>query len=225
MEAILEFLTSVPGPTGKPALEFVLLEWCSRQHLFFGAYERKVSSVALCKILQHAITHNDQRFQDIHVQGDEIAQQTNGIRTRSKALQEPTQWTSVPVLVKIYKLLINELSNQMETNASLQANNGLDDEDEGWDEDDEDGDEVQFTGQTLYSLLDQYDKGDYQGLGLDEEDEDDPDALQDPTSQIDLQAYLTEFFQSFSQQPCFSVFTSHHTDVEKQVLHAISINV
>lgn len=45
MEAILEFLTSVPGPTGKPALEFVLLEWCSRQHLFFGAYERKVRYV------------------------------------------------------------------------------------------------------------------------------------------------------------------------------------
>ena len=42
IEAVLEFLTNVPDPMGKPALEFVLREWCSRQHLFFGSYERKV---------------------------------------------------------------------------------------------------------------------------------------------------------------------------------------
>ena len=48
LDAVLEFLTSVPGPTGKPALEFVLVEWCSRQHLFYGSYERKVRSVGPC---------------------------------------------------------------------------------------------------------------------------------------------------------------------------------
>ena len=42
MEAVLDFLSTVPGPTGKPALEFVLSEWCSKQHLFYGAYEAKV---------------------------------------------------------------------------------------------------------------------------------------------------------------------------------------
>lgn len=42
MDAVLDFLSSVPGPTGKSALEFVLVEWCSRQHLFFGKYERKI---------------------------------------------------------------------------------------------------------------------------------------------------------------------------------------
>ena len=45
MEAVLDFLSSVPGPTGKPALEFVLTEWCSKQHLFYGAYEGKVRLV------------------------------------------------------------------------------------------------------------------------------------------------------------------------------------
>ncbi len=30
----------------------------------------------------------------------------------------PDQWTMVPVLVKIYKLLINELSNQIESSMS-----------------------------------------------------------------------------------------------------------
>jgi len=42
MEAVLDFLSTVPGPTGKPALEFVLTEWCSKQHLFYGLYEAKV---------------------------------------------------------------------------------------------------------------------------------------------------------------------------------------
>ena len=45
MSAVLDFLTNVPGPTGKPALEFVLTEWCSKQHLFYGAYEGKVRFV------------------------------------------------------------------------------------------------------------------------------------------------------------------------------------
>ena len=38
----------------------------------------------------------------------------------------PTQWTRVPVLVKIYKLIVNELSNQMESNIA----SGLHDEEE-----------------------------------------------------------------------------------------------
>lgn len=45
LEPVLDFLTSVPGPTGKPALEFVLDEWCSRQNLFYGSYERRVRYV------------------------------------------------------------------------------------------------------------------------------------------------------------------------------------
>ncbi|KAM7306431.1 importin-9 [Ixodes scapularis] len=43
MGAVLEFLSGVPGPTGQSALAFVLTEWCSRQTVFYGAYENKVS--------------------------------------------------------------------------------------------------------------------------------------------------------------------------------------
>ena len=50
LEAVLDFLTSVPGPTGKPALEFILTEWCSRQHLFYGSYERKIRQEILHSI-------------------------------------------------------------------------------------------------------------------------------------------------------------------------------
>ena len=42
----------------------------------------------------------------------------------------PEQWTSIPVLVKIYKLLINELSNQIECNMSARSTKGDNDDDE-----------------------------------------------------------------------------------------------
>lgn len=46
LEPLLEFLCSLPGPTGKPALEFVMAEWTSRQHLFYGQYTRAKSGGA-----------------------------------------------------------------------------------------------------------------------------------------------------------------------------------
>jgi len=43
MDAVLNFLSTVPGPNGEPAMQFVLTNWLSRQNSFFGNYERKVS--------------------------------------------------------------------------------------------------------------------------------------------------------------------------------------
>lgn len=71
-DAVLNFLSTVPGPTGQSALAFVLSEWVSRQHLFFGRYDRKVATVALCKILEYGVTHGDSRLNEITVKGDEI---------------------------------------------------------------------------------------------------------------------------------------------------------
>ncbi|PSN50918.1 hypothetical protein C0J52_08155 [Blattella germanica] len=57
----------------------------------------------------------------------------------------------------------------------------------------------------------------------DDDDEDDPDALQDPVYHLNLQQYLTEFLQSFSQQPYFHAFTDHLNDQEKQMLASIGV--
>lgn len=40
----------------------------------------------------------------------------DGIRTRSQTQNQPPQWTHIPLLVKIYKLLVNELSLEIELN-------------------------------------------------------------------------------------------------------------
>ena len=63
LDAVMNFLCSVPGPSGEPALHFVLTEWVARQHVFYGAYEKKVSLVALAKLLMHGVGNNDARLQ------------------------------------------------------------------------------------------------------------------------------------------------------------------
>ncbi|XP_076124017.1 importin-9 [Alosa pseudoharengus] len=225
LEPLLEFLCSLPGPTGKPALEFVMAEWMSRQHLFYGQYEGKVSTVALCKLLQHGLNTNDKRLHDIIVKGDEIFTPEEGIRTRSKSAKNPECWTNIPLLVKVFKLIVNELSSVVEANATRnsaadwsQESGGMweDQEEEEEDEEEDEG----LHGQLLSDLIssNKYDDDYY-----DDDDEDDPDALKDPIYQIDLQAYLTDFLTQFSQQPCYSMFSGHLNEAERRVLQGIGL--
>ncbi|XP_029990730.1 importin-9 [Sphaeramia orbicularis] len=226
LEPLLEFLCSLPGPTGKPALEFVMTEWMSRQHLFYGQYEGKVSTVALCKLLQHSLNTDDKRLQDIVVKGEEIYSPEEGIRTRSKTAKNPERWTNIPLLVKIFKLIINELSTVVEANASRanaadwsQDSTGMweeQEEEEGEDDEEDEG----LAGQLLSDLIasNKYDDDYYE-----DDEEDDPDALKDPIYQIDLQAYLTDFLTQFAQQPCYSMFSGHLNNAERQTLQSIGL--
>lgn len=226
LDPLLEFLCSLPGPTGKPALEFVMTEWMSRQHLFYGQYEGKVSTVALCKLLQHGLNTNDKRLQDIVVKGEEIFSPDEGIRTRSKSAKNPERWTNIPLLVKIFKLIVNELSSVVEANASRanpadwsQDSTGMwedQEEEEGEDDDEDEG----LAGQLLSDLIasNKYDDDYYE-----DDEEDDPDALKDPIYQIDLQAYLTDFLTQFAQQPCYSMFSGHLNDAERRALQSIGL--
>uniref|UniRef100_A0A7N6BR71 Importin N-terminal domain-containing protein n=1 Tax=Anabas testudineus TaxID=64144 RepID=A0A7N6BR71_ANATE len=225
LEPLLEFLCSLPGPTGKPALEFVMTEWMSRQHLFYGQYEGKVSTVALCKLLQHGLNTDDKRLQDIVVKGEEIYNPEDGIRTRSKSAKNPERWTNIPLLVKVFKLIINELSTVVEANAS-RANaadwsqgeyNQTTPPEDG--EDDEEEDEG-VAGQLLSDLIA---SNKYEDDYYEDDEEDDPDALKDPIYQIDLQAYLTDFLTQFAQQPCYSMFSGHLNNAERQTLQSIGL--
>uniref|UniRef100_A0AAQ5Z5I5 Importin N-terminal domain-containing protein n=1 Tax=Amphiprion ocellaris TaxID=80972 RepID=A0AAQ5Z5I5_AMPOC len=202
LEPLLEFLCSLPGPTGKPALEFVMTEWMSRQHLFYGQYEGKVSTVALCKLLQHGLNTDDKRLQDIVVKGEELYSPEDGIRTRSKSAKNPERWTNIPLLVKIFKLIINELSTVVEANASRASAADWSQGEQKWDK------------QQFHSFNDDY---------YEDDEEDDPDALKDPIYQIDLQAYLTDFLTQFAQQPCYSMFSGHLNTAERQTLQSIGL--
>ncbi|XP_053974223.1 importin-9 [Hylaeus anthracinus] len=211
-DAVLNFLSTVPGPTGQSALAFVLSEWVSRQHLFFGRYDRKVATVALCKILEYGVTHGDSRLNEITVKGDEIFSGNEGVRTRSKAESQPYQWTTIPVLAKIFKLIINELANDIEAVAANQ------DTDES-DDDEEDDDENAFLdpGYETMLLLEK-------AANEAEEDEDDPELLQDSIYHLNLSQYLRDFLLNFSTHHCFPAYVQHLNIPERKILSSLNIN-
>jgi hypothetical protein len=139
LEAVLGFLSGVPGPTGQSALHFVMSEWVSRQHLFYGAYESKVSLMALAKLLQYGVNNNDDRLNEITVRGDEVfSENGGGPRTRSARAAKPDQWTSVPLLAKIFKLLLVEMNNLLELHEESEDED--DEEDGEWDDDSQESD-------------------------------------------------------------------------------------
>lgn len=140
---------------------------------------------------------------------------TDGIRTRSQTQNQPPQWTHIPLLVKIYKLLVNELSIEIELNMARDEDE--EETDEEW-EDDELARGEQ--GVCISQLLEE---SDYKAGTEDTGDDKDPDALQDPVYHINIQQYLTEFLQSFSQQPYFHAFLQHLNKQEKQVLESIGV--
>lgn len=227
LAAVLNFLCSVPGPSGEPALHFVMTEWVARQHMFYGSYETKVTIVALAKLLQHGVNNNDTRLQDIHVNGDQIMNEA--ARTRSQKKLHPDQWTSVPLLVKIFKLLVQDLnSNLADALASATVQEDLDEEEseeegEGgeWVEDEHGMDNVENKGTIdLSKLLENnhhHDEDDEE-----EDEEDDPDALNDPIYRLNIRQYLTEFVREFCKQPYFaSHFAQHLNADEKRTLNTV----
>lgn len=116
MEAVLNFLSTVPGPTGEPAIQYVFSNWLSRQHMFYGTYERKVSTMALCKLFEHGVTTEDVRLTSVSIRDVVVPVSTARTRqTRSQTNKQPQQWQDVPILVKIFKLLLSELANLKES--------------------------------------------------------------------------------------------------------------
>jgi hypothetical protein len=238
LAAVLNFLSSVPGPTGESGLHFVLAEWVARQHVFYGAYENKVSILALVKLLQYGVSSNDARLQEINVKGDEIIVDHGARRmTRSARKQEPLQWTNIPVLAKMFKLIVNEMTNSLDALAQGDDEDDDDDvdtEEDEWDEEDGggDADHAGENGMTsapaangmtndLGKLLDPA----FNAYFDDDDEEEDPDAKADPVYSLNLKQYLTEFLHDFCKQPYFPHFSQHLNVVERSSLQSIGITV
>jgi len=211
MDAVLQFLSNVPGPTGNSALHFVMSEWVAKQPNFYGSYESKVSITALAKLLQHGVNSNDTRLTEITVRGDQVF--SEGRSTRSSRQNKPEQWTEVPLLAKLLKLLINEIQNVLEEAADLDDESDDDDEWEGSSQDSDTGD-LNSSNQAvdLSKLLAPAE--DY----LDDVEEEDPDCKADPVYSLDIKQYLLTFLREFTAQPCFSHFAPHLNPAEQQTL-------
>jgi len=217
-DAVLSFLSGVPGPTGNSALNFVMSEWVSKQHLFFGSYETKVSLMALAKLLQYGVNNNDDRLNEITVKGDEVFSE-GGPRTRSTRASRPIQFTTVPLLAKLSKILLQEMGTLLEM---AEDSEGDEDSEEDWDSQDEEatlnnsGAGRNGNGIELSTLLDE--GAEFVDV---EDEEEDPDSKMDPLYSVDLKKYLFNFLREFSAQPCFQHFLPHLNQAEQRTLQHI----
>ena len=212
-----------------------MTQWVAKHPDFYGSYESKVSTAALAKLLQYGVNSNDSRLGEIRVRGDEVF--TEGRATRSSR-NKPNQWTEVPLLAKLLKLLINEIQGVLEEvtscedvyssqlfNLSPQAecdDDSDEDDDEGWEADSQDSQESGGGGRAGDGRLD-LDKllapaEDY--LDTDLEDED-PDCKADPLYSLDMRQHLLSFLREFSNQPCFPHFAPHLNPAEQQTLRSL----
>ncbi|XP_053658692.1 importin-9 [Anopheles marshallii] len=221
LDAVMNFLSTVPGPTGETAMSFVLANWLSRQHLFYGQYERKVTTLALCKLFEHGVTTMDDRLNNVVIKEVLPVDSVNPRRTRSTTIK--TMWVDTPVLVKIFKLLLHELGSLYEAKEAYTKNLDSGD-DENSSSDDETDVSVDSAGKiSFHTLLTHMDEGEED----EEEDEDDrqlmAELMQDPIFQCDTMEYLNKFLNSFTQHDNFVAFLGKIDDAEKRILETVHV--
>ena len=79
------------------------------------------SIAALCKLLEYGISSNDVILNSMTVKGEQIFDDNAGVKTRSQ--QRTFEWTTIPFLVKIYKLIVSECAYVMESEFADEQNN------------------------------------------------------------------------------------------------------
>uniref|UniRef100_A0A182N2B4 Importin N-terminal domain-containing protein n=1 Tax=Anopheles dirus TaxID=7168 RepID=A0A182N2B4_9DIPT len=226
LDAVMNFLSTVPGPTGETAMSFVLANWLSRQHLFYGQYERKVTTLALCKLFEHGVTTKDDRLNTVMIKEQVAAPSANANsaarRTRSATAKTPSVWVDTPVLVKIFKLLLHELANLREAKDAHTKNQDSGDDRDSSSDNEADDASADGTKMSFLTALMYMDEGDDE-----EEDEDDrqlmAELMNDPIFQCDTMEYLTKFIESFSQHENFRAFLEKIDETEKNILKTFNI--
>lgn len=136
---VVQFLSNI-DINGQNGLQVVMSKWLENSISFAGYDEIRQNVIALSKLY----SLNDPRLAQIQVKGDMIIEPGNGrIMTRSRAKANPDQYNSIPVTLKILKVLIEELlsasgvtgaASAAAAAAAEFADADEDDGDEGWED-------------------------------------------------------------------------------------------
>lgn len=203
-------------------LEVLMAKWVENAETFQGHWAQKTSTLALTRLLSppsgaaarpslDGISVRGDALPDVDAAGLASGSGTpSRIRTRSRAKAAPTQYTTVPLPVKLLKVLLAELASAMEgegpgagagqarVGGGLMGGSGLqgdadDDDDEDGEWDDEDDGDVPLS--QLLSMdpdaLAAAAGEDGDSDGLDEEE----DAKRDEAYKLDVRTYLSKWLQ------------------------------
>ncbi|KAI0017607.1 armadillo-type protein [Xylariomycetidae sp. FL0641] len=134
---VVEFLSTIQI-NGQSGLQVVLSKWLENSVNFAGYDEIRQNVIALSKIY----SLNDPRVAQTMVKGDMVMPTSDRIMTRSRAKQNPDQFTIIPAPLKILKVLIEEFLSASgltgAANAAAAAAAEFADEendDDGWEDD------------------------------------------------------------------------------------------
>lgn len=177
----------------------------ARPFVFEDVYADLDSVIALTKLYDL----HDPRLAEINVKGDLIVPKTDRIMTRSRAKQQPDQYTYISAQLKIVKVLIEELlsasgSRALEAAAAELDEDGEDDDD--WEDDMNDTLDL-GTGMTKSQLM-AYGADDSAEMTRNRDDE--------------TQAYLLGFFHEQAQKPSFGELFNSLTQEEQEKLRSMS---
>lgn len=138
---VVEFLSQIQI-NGESGLQVVLSKWLENSVSFAGYDEIRQNVIALSKLYGL----NDPRLAQINVKGDLIVGADDGrIKTRSRAKQNPDQYTIIPAPLKIIKVLVEELASASGAGAAASAAAAMaaaadfdgENEEDGWEDDDD----------------------------------------------------------------------------------------
>ncbi|EDW38461.1 GL12000 [Drosophila persimilis] len=207
MDAVLNFLSTVPGPNGEPAMQFVLSNWLSRQNSFFGMYERKVTTMALCKLFEYGVATQDNRLTSITYK--ELVEDPSDARRRTRSVAAANQkWTTIPALVKIFKVLMSEYQHFQES----KTDEPLTDTDEEDAEAEEDEATSLAKSRFISDLYVEFDKDNVEDDLLLKE------LLKETNYTGDIAENLQKFLTNFTQNEHFPSFYEHLNEAERHIL-------
>lgn len=153
---------------------------------------------------------NDPRLAEVQVKGDLIVPKSDRIMTRSRARQQPDQYTIIPAQLKIIKVLVEELLSASGPNRALDAAAAadLDDDDEDGDWEDDANDFLDLGAGMTKSQLMAYAAEDGPSMNRGRDDE--------------TQTFLENFFRQQAQNPAFANVFSSLTPEEQEKLRGMS---
>ncbi|TKA83644.1 hypothetical protein B0A55_00427 [Friedmanniomyces simplex] len=206
---VVAFLADVQI-SGQSGLEVVMSKWLESSVTFAGYDDIRQNVIALTKLYDL----HDPRLASILVKGDLLVPKTDRIMTRSRARQQPDQYTSIPAQLKIIKVLVEELLSASSGNRPLTAADAAELDEEDAEDGDDDG-EWEDDGHDFLDLGAGVTKAQLMAYGV---NVDDGGRGRDD----ETQTFLLEFFRRQAGEPGFGEVFGALTAEEQGKLRGMS---
>uniref|UniRef100_A0A1A9WBG3 Importin N-terminal domain-containing protein n=1 Tax=Glossina brevipalpis TaxID=37001 RepID=A0A1A9WBG3_9MUSC len=213
---LFNFLAPLSNLTSGSSLKLVFGTWLSVQKSVDGVYERRLTTMALCKLLEYGLAEQDYRFISLKVADHDIDK--NAPMTPHMAAYlygNDSPYVYIPVLVKIYKLLIKELCCLMESSLDLDCDTDTDAS--------VNSSEDSLPGNYFTKKSNVKQSSDYSECVTVTDDQLIQELLMDPLLQNDMLGYITNIVKSLSVSEHYRSFANYFTDFEKDILKTITL--